>query len=174
VKKGTGTRVILSLGTNLGDLRGNLVAMKRRVSRILEAPVRYSRFMESEPVGVQDDQQWYFNQLVSGTFHGSARDLLEKCREIEDALGRTRPHHWAARTADVDILVFGDQLIQEPDLVIPHAQIPNRRFCLEGLMDIAPEMVIAGTGRTVSQMFGDMPEALKGQTLNFIEGPEEP
>jgi 2-amino-4-hydroxy-6-hydroxymethyldihydropteridine diphosphokinase len=160
--------VVLSLGSNLGDRAENMAHMRRRVTETLVLPVRFSRLMETEPVGVEPGQQWFLNQLATGGFAGSPRELLEACHEIENELGRTRTRKWAPRTADVDILLMGGERSDESDLVIPHPQLTKRRFCLEGLVEIAPGFVVPREGRTAVELHGLMGDDVKRQAVTYL------
>lgn len=141
--------------------------MQRSVSSFLSQPVRMSDVMETEPVGVNEPQPWYLNRIISGFFSGTAAQLLQKCFEIESDLGRTRLTVKASRTADVDILLFGNLVIRSNSLTIPHPEIVNRRFCLEGLKQIEADWVIPGGSRTVEELCGEMSSAVKGQGVRF-------
>ena len=165
------TVAILSLGTNLGDRFRYMRDMTEGVSRILAQPVHISRLMETEPVGVPEPRQRYLNRLVRGEFGAGAPQLLAACRRIESELGRQRPSRWAPRSADVDILLFGDQRIARPDLEIPHPRMLQRRFCIEGLVDVAADMTIPGTEQTPRQVIENMPEEVRRQQVAFIDKP---
>lgn len=160
--------VFLSLGSNVGDRRRNMWQMRNRVSRFLDKPVKVSRLMETEPVGVRTRQPWYLNCVMSGRYAGTAEELLEQCRAIENDLGRTREARFAPRTADIDVLMFDGVRIRRNNLVLPHPRMLRRRFCLEGLRDIAPRTTIPGAGRTCSQMLERMTAKVKAQKMNFV------
>src|SRR5437763_1788334 len=113
------TIVFLCLGSNKGDKRRNIRTMKAEVLRFLSEPVKVSRLMKTEPVGVTGKQPWYLNCVISGKFSGSPKELLEQCGRLERNLGRTRDVRFAPRTADVDILMFGGALIRGRTLSIP-------------------------------------------------------
>lgn len=167
----TVTVAVLSLGTNLGDRFRNMRDMTEGVKRFLSQPVLMSRLMETEPVGVGEAQQEYLNRLVRGEFMGSAHELLSVCQRVEGEMGRKRPFRWAPRTADIDILLFGSECIAEPDLQIPHPRMLQRRFCVEGLIDVAPDMSIPGTGQTPRRLFERMPEEVRRQEVAFVNEP---
>jgi len=166
------TRVVLSIGSNLGDRESHIEAMERGL-RLILVDARVSELMETEPVGVDGPQPVYLNRIVVGYYSGGARQLLEACHTIEARLGRTRGKPKEARTADVDILLFGDCEFCEdtpPDtLVIPHPQILNRRFCLEGLARIDPRIVVPGLGggRTAGELLKNMSATVAAQNVSF-------
>ncbi|MFH1277701.1 MAG: 2-amino-4-hydroxy-6-hydroxymethyldihydropteridine diphosphokinase [Candidatus Eisenbacteria bacterium] len=147
------TRVHLGIGSNLGDRLEHL----RRALRALETgPFRAERVspvFETAPVGPVPDQPRFLNCVARGTFEGGARDLLELIRRVETELGRAREVPKGPRTIDVDILYFGEERIDEPpDLVIPHPEIPNRRFVLRPLAEIDPDLVHPGIGKTQAEL----------------------
>jgi 2-amino-4-hydroxy-6-hydroxymethyldihydropteridine diphosphokinase len=167
------TRVVLSIGGNLGDREAHIEAMERGL-RLILADARVSELMETEPVGVDGPQPPYLNRIVAGYYSGGARQLLEACHAIEARLGRTREKPRGARTADVDILLFGGLEICEgtppKTLVIPHPQILNRRFCLEGLARIDPNVVVPGLGggRTAGELLKNITTEVAAQNVFFV------
>ena len=167
------TRVALSIGGNLGDREAHIEAMERGL-RLILVDARVSELMETEPVGVDGPQPPYLNKIVSGYYSGGARQLLEACHTIEARLGRTREKPKGARTADVDILLFGGLEVREdtpPDaLFIPHPQMLDRRFCLEGLARIDPQIVVPGLGggRTVGELLKNMDTGTAAQNVSFV------
>jgi 2-amino-4-hydroxy-6-hydroxymethyldihydropteridine diphosphokinase len=161
--------VVLCLGTNLGDRVSYMQKMEQALEEVLLPPISKSSLMETGPLGVTADHPWYYNRLVRGRYNGTPRELLKSCQTIEQKLGRTRPEKYAPRTADIDILLFGEQIIYENDLIIPHRHIIDRRFCLEGLRDIAGEWIVPGIKKTVSNLTKDMGEDVGGQEIRVIE-----
>jgi 2-amino-4-hydroxy-6-hydroxymethyldihydropteridine diphosphokinase len=159
--------VFLSLGSNAGQRNRNMEEMLRQVALIMTS-VKRSRLMETEPVEVDEKQPWYLNCIVSGEYHGSAPELLNKCLAIENRLGRIREYRHCPRTADIDILLFGDMAAHEKDLRIPHPGLFNRRFCLEGVREIAPGFILPGKGVSVSAYYETLDESVKRQKINFI------
>jgi len=159
--------VVLCLGCNLGDCHDTIRRMFARLKSFLGPPIKASRLMKTEPVGVAEEQPWYLNLIITGEFTGTARDLLSECQLIEAEHGRVREGGKKPRTADIDVLLFGDEIINDADLIVPHPEIINRRFCLEGLRDIDPALKIPRTGRTVRELHAAMPEKLKMQKIGF-------
>jgi 2-amino-4-hydroxy-6-hydroxymethyldihydropteridine diphosphokinase len=160
--------VFLSLGSNAGKRHRNMEEMVARLTAVLAPPVKISRLMETEPVEVAERQQWYLNRIMSGSFGHSAQDLLHECGRIENALGRVRTHRHSPRTADIDILIFGDAVIHEHALSIPHPGLLGRRFCLEGIREIAPDLTIPGVGVRVGAWYEAASETIKAQKVMFI------
>jgi 2-amino-4-hydroxy-6-hydroxymethyldihydropteridine diphosphokinase len=140
-------RVFLSLGSNLGDRRGYLdQALRHLASAGLIRVVACSRVYETEPWPEQraTRERWYLNCAVEIETDLGPRRLLRLLHEIEEGAGRTRgevaPGEYADRTLDIDILLYGDQVVSEQDLQIPHPFLHERRFVLTPLCDIAPEL----------------------------------
>ncbi len=147
-----GVVAFLCLGSNLGDRAGMLSAALTRLApgggdvRI----VRTSRVYESPPWG-KTDQPAFLNQVVEIETTLSPEMLLARCREVEDVLGRVRRERWGPRTIDVDILLYGDLVIETPDLVVPHADLRRRAFVLVPLAEVAPALRLP-TGETVEDL----------------------
>lgn len=147
----TSTDVVIALGSNLGDREGHLAFAIQRLSRIL-SHLRQSRWYETDPVGVREDQPRYLNGVVVGETALSARDLLNELLAIERSAGRTRPSPMAARTLDLDLILYGNQRIQEAGLAVPHPRFRERLFVLEPLAELAPDLVDPESGKTVSAL----------------------
>lgn len=139
--------------------------MQRSLCSLFSQPVLMSSVMETEPVGVKDVQSWYLNRIISGYFSGSALQLLHHCFEIESSLGRTRLKPKGSRTADIDILLFGNVVIRSNKLTVPHPEITNRRFCLEGLRQIGADWIVPGMNRTVEELHGEMGSVVRNQKV---------
>jgi 2-amino-4-hydroxy-6-hydroxymethyldihydropteridine diphosphokinase len=144
-------RAFLGLGANLGDRRAAL----RRAVAALEANgdvVAVSPLYETDPVGGPDDQGPYLNLVVELATTDSPRQLLERCQALEEAAHRVRTVRFGPRTLDADVLLVGDLEVDEPDLAVPHPRMWERRFVLQPLADLAPDLVsperrIASGGR---------------------------
>lgn len=160
--------VSLSIGTNVGDREYYIREMEYALSELLIVPIRQSRLMETEPIGVIGEQKWYLNRIISGKFIGTPRELLECTQSIENRLGRVEKYNRSPRTADIDILLFNSQEIYEEGLVIPHPAITTRRFCIEGLFEISPQQKLAGTNMTIADIFGRMDKLMRNQRVNFL------
>ena len=129
------TVVYLGLGSNLGTRARNLSAARRRLRQKKVRILRQSRVMETEPWGVTD-QPRFLNQVVEAEWKGTPRGLLRAVKSVEREGGRKRTRRWGPRVIDVDILLFGDEKVREPDLVIPHPRIHEREFVLEPLAEL--------------------------------------
>jgi 2-amino-4-hydroxy-6-hydroxymethyldihydropteridine diphosphokinase len=113
----------------------NLSAARRRLREKGFRILRQSRVIETEPWGVAD-QPSFLNQVVEGEWLGTPRQLLRAAKEVEKEGGRKATRRWGPRVIDVDILMFGDQRISRPDLVIPHPRIADRPFVLQSLAEL--------------------------------------
>jgi 2-amino-4-hydroxy-6-hydroxymethyldihydropteridine diphosphokinase len=126
-------RAYLGLGSNLGDRRAHL----RAAVAALPDVVAVSAVYETEPVGGPADQPPYLNLVVALETDLSPRDLLEIANRLEEAAARVRTEPNGPRTLDVDVLLVGDLTVREPDLVVPHPRMWQRRFVLAPLADLA-------------------------------------
>lgn len=129
------TRVYLGLGSNVGTRDRNLSAARRRLRQKGVRILRQSHVIETAPWGVTD-QPLFLNQVVEGDWDGTPRQLLRAAKQVEREGGRVRTRRWGPRVIDVDILYFGDQRVDEPDLVIPHPRIAEREFVLQSLDEL--------------------------------------
>jgi 2-amino-4-hydroxy-6-hydroxymethyldihydropteridine diphosphokinase len=144
--------VFIALGSNLGDrlehLRTGILMLKAH--RNIDV-LQKSRVFETEPFGVTSTQGAYLNAAAELETKLSASDLLHVMLEIERSRGRERFERWGARTLDLDILIYGQEINAEPELQIPHPRMLERAFVLLPLADIAPNLEIPGTGFKVCQ-----------------------
>jgi len=146
------TRVAIALGSNVGDresyLRDALARLKPHAHDLA-----VSRFFDTTPVDMAAGQPRVLNAAATFTTALTARELLERMLAIEQELGRTRPHPGASRTVDLDLILFGNAVIDEPPtLVVPHPRFRERTFVLEPLADVAPDWRDPVTGLTVAAL----------------------
>jgi 2-amino-4-hydroxy-6-hydroxymethyldihydropteridine diphosphokinase len=155
------SRTFLSLGSNLGD---RLAYLRRAVEALGRGPrmelVAASKVYETAPVEVEDEQPDYLNCVVELECGVAAIELLRYCQGVEAALGRERKGQKAPRTVDIDVLLFGEEVIEEPGFEVPHRGVV-RAFNLRGLADVDPDLHIPGRGR--------VGELLAGADLGGIE-----
>jgi 2-amino-4-hydroxy-6-hydroxymethyldihydropteridine diphosphokinase len=142
--------VAIALGSNLGDRHSHLQFAEHRLREFLEGLI-VAPPIETEPVGV-GPQPRFLNTAVVGATTLSARTLLDQLLAIERKRGRQRPHPGAARTLDLDLILYGDAVISEPGLEVPHPRFRERRFVLEPLASIAPDLVDPVTGSTIAEL----------------------
>ena len=146
--------VAIALGSNLGDrermLREGVAALNEHLRHL-----RASTFHETNPVGV-GNQSRFLNAAATGDATLSARDLLCALHDIERRFGRERPYPGAPRTLDLDLILYGDLIVNEPDLVVPHPRFRDRAFVLAPLAEIAADWKDPGTGRTVTELLASL------------------
>jgi 2-amino-4-hydroxy-6-hydroxymethyldihydropteridine diphosphokinase len=133
------TRAFLGLGSNLGDRW----AVLREAVASLEDAVATSPVYETDPIG-GPEQGAFLNLVVELDTSLEGRGLLELCRRLETAAGRVREVRWGPRSLDVDVLWVDGEIVDEPDLQVPHPRMWERRFVLAPLADLAPELVPPG------------------------------
>ncbi len=145
------TRVAVALGSNLGDREGYLHSAVGALAPSIHH-LRVSTFHDTAPVGV-GPQPVFLNAAAVGETSLSARALLDTLLGVERDLGRERPFPGAARTLDLDLILYGDAVIDDgPSLIVPHPRFRERRFVLEPLSEIAPDWRDPVTGRTVEEL----------------------
>ena len=141
------TRAYVGLGANLGDREATI----RAAVAALPGVVAVSELRETDPVGVAD-QPCFLNGVAALETELSARELLDALLEIEHQLGRERRERWGPRTIDLDLLLYGEERVDEPGLTVPHPRLHERRFALEPLAELAPDALIPGRGRVVDAL----------------------
>jgi len=153
--------VFLALGSNLGDRRA---ALADGVAALDAAGVTVdtrSSVYETEPVGVED-QPWFLNQVVRGLTQRAPLGLLTACKEIEKRMGRNCAGvRFGPRTLDIDILLYGDRVIAEEELEIPHPRMRERRFVLIPLVEIAPRLTDPRDGEAYARILERLDEGRK-------------
>jgi len=141
----------IALGSNLGDRRAHLDYAVRRLSEFLR-DLRVSSYIDTEPVGLPPAAPPFLNAAAVGETTLSPRALLDALLDIERARGRERPFVNAPRTLDLDLVLFGDAVVEEPGLTVPHPRFRGRRFVLEPLAEIAPGLVDPVSGRSIADL----------------------
>jgi 2-amino-4-hydroxy-6-hydroxymethyldihydropteridine diphosphokinase len=145
----------LSLGSNIGERGLNLREAVRRLAAAGRI-VAVSAFYETEPVEFTE-QSWFLNCVVAIETSQSTFDLMKMVLEIEREMGRVRDKKKGPRTIDIDILLFGDSIIDSPELTIPHPAMHQRRFVLEPLSEIAPGARHPVLKKTISELLKELP-----------------
>jgi 2-amino-4-hydroxy-6-hydroxymethyldihydropteridine diphosphokinase len=141
----------VALGSNLGDRRAHLEYGASSL-RALLAGARLSRFFETVPVAVSARQPLFLNAAVVGDTTLPPERLLDALLEIEKERGRERPFPGAPRTLDLDLVLYGDEVIDGPALSVPHPRFRERLFVLEPLAEVAPDLRDPVTGKTIQQL----------------------
>jgi 2-amino-4-hydroxy-6-hydroxymethyldihydropteridine diphosphokinase len=144
-------RVALALGSNLGDRRAHLDFAVARLADFIN-DLRVSSYLDTAPVDVGAEQPDFLNAAATGSTALPPRELLAALLAVEAERGRDRPFRHAPRTLDLDLVLFGDRIIDEPGLIVPHPRFRDRAFVLEPLAQIAHDLVDPVTGRTVGDL----------------------
>jgi 2-amino-4-hydroxy-6-hydroxymethyldihydropteridine diphosphokinase len=153
MKKAPGAvfRVAISLGSNLGDRRAHLdYAIDALQLDLADGVV--SSFLETQPAGVGPEHGVYLNAAMVGRTELPARLLMDRLLEIEEERGRVRPYPMAPRTLDADLVLYGDRIIEEDGLSVPHPRFREREFVLRPLAEIAPDMIDPVTGKSILEL----------------------
>jgi len=146
------TRAAIALGSNLGDRRAAIAFAADRLAPHLSSPI-LSDLIETEPEGEGlESQPLYLNAALVGETTLSARELLDLLLQIEAEHGRIRPFRGAPRTLDLDLILFGDTIANQPGLEVPHPRFRERFFVLGPLAEIAPDMRDPVTGMKVTEL----------------------
>ena len=155
----------LSLGSNVGDRASNL---KSAISQLCaEGTLRkVSGFYETQPVDVTN-QPWFLNCVVALETGKTPRQLLDLALQIERGMGRTRLSDKGPRNIDIDIVLYGDEVISEAGLNIPHPAMAERRFVLQPLVEVAPEAWNPILRKTAWELLSALPE---GQDVRRVDG----
>ncbi|MFC2099414.1 2-amino-4-hydroxy-6-hydroxymethyldihydropteridine diphosphokinase [Candidatus Bipolaricaulota bacterium] len=152
--------VYLGLGSNLGSREEQIT---KGIGRLESQGVnidRRSSLYETEPVGVED-QPWFLNQVIRGRTELPPSDLLAACKRIERELGRTDAIRFGPRNLDIDILLYGDTVIDENELEVPHKRMEERRFVLIPLLEIAPDLRDPRSGASYADILNRLDEGKK-------------
>ncbi len=144
-------QVFIGIGTNLGDREKNCVSALRRVENFAKI-IRVSALYKTEPVGVEGEQPFFINAVALVENCPPPEQLMWKLQDVEKEIGRTEKGNNKPRVMDLDILLYGDTVIDSSKLKIPHVLLCSRRFILEPLCQIAPDVRHPVSGKTVREI----------------------
>lgn len=151
--------VFVLLGSNLGDrltfLQKATLLIEKEAGKIVKSSAVY----RTESWGNTDLPE-YLNQVLQIRSELPAQELLSRFQGIENQLERKREEKWGSRTIDIDILFYGEEQINTPNLVVPHPLLQERRFVLEPLMKIAPGLIHPVLGKTIRQLYAELNDTL--------------
>ncbi|QEC74983.1 2-amino-4-hydroxy-6-hydroxymethyldihydropteridine diphosphokinase [Mucilaginibacter ginsenosidivorax] len=147
--------VFLLLGSNLGDRKLLLNEAIERIEADVAPVLQASSVYETQSWGKTDAPD-YLNQVLMLQTGLTAREVLRRILAIELLMGRRREEKWGSRTIDIDILFYGDAIIDEPDLKIPHPEMHKRRFTLEPLAELAPEFEHPGIKKNILRLKSEL------------------
>lgn len=149
-------KVFLAIGSNLGEREKTI---EFAINKLAENPAiiikKKSSLLETKPYG-NTAQPDFLNGIIEIETSLTPRNLLKYLMQIETLLGRTRKEHWGARTIDLDIIFYSNLVLQENDLTIPHADMQNRSFVLEPLLELAPDFIHPILQKTVIDLYNDL------------------
>jgi len=150
--------VLLALGSNLGDRLELLRQARTMIEKHPGISVQgVSPVYETAPVGGPDDQPPFLNTAMEVGTTLPPEELLAWCRKVEESCGRIRGERWGPRSIDIDILFYGNLVIRQPELTVPHPRLHERRFVLIPLNELAPDFVHPVFGRTCRELLENLP-----------------
>jgi 2-amino-4-hydroxy-6-hydroxymethyldihydropteridine diphosphokinase len=155
-------RTAVALGSNLGDRLRNLRAARQQISGLtdIQPPVLSSAIYETDPVDCEPEAPKFLNAVVEFGYNGDPVQLLKKLKSVEDALGRPREHaRNVSRKIDIDLLYIGDTRINDRELELPHPRMHLRKFVLQPLADIRPELILPRQVKTVRELLAQLDDA---------------
>ena len=163
-------RTAVGLGSNLGDRLDNLRAARKAILGLsnVKPPILSSAIYKTDPVDCEPGADKFFNAVVEFEYEGDPTSLLDQLIGIERTLGRQRgdPKNFS-RTIDVDMLYCGDRNIENERLQLPHPRMHLRKFVLQPLADIRPDLVLPGQTQTVDELLAKLKES--GEIVRFMD-----
>ncbi|HEV8618653.1 MAG TPA: 2-amino-4-hydroxy-6-hydroxymethyldihydropteridine diphosphokinase [Candidatus Udaeobacter sp.] len=152
-------RTAVALGSNLGDRLDNLRVARQQICDLtdVQPPVLSSAIYETDPVDCEPAAPKFLNAVVEFGYDGDPLQLLEKLKSVEGALGRPREHaRNVSRKIDIDLLYIGDTRINDRELELPHPRMYLRKFVLQPLADIRPELILPRQAKTVRELLAQL------------------
>lgn len=161
-------RVFLSLGSNLGDKRKNIQLVKGEIELKIGKIINNGGLYETEPWGFESEH-WFLNTVIEIETDLNALEVLDKCLCIEKGMGRIRNSSkgvYIARVIDIDLLFYDNDIINLPELIVPHPHIQNRNFVLYPLADISETYVHPKLNKSIMELVKDCPDNTQIKKLN--------
>ena len=155
-------RTAVALGSNLGDRLDNLRAARQQICDLLgiAPPIVASAIHETDPVDCEPGAPKFLNAVLEFGYDGDPRDLLKKLKIVEGALGRPGEHaRNLSRRIDIDLLYIGDKKINDSELELPHPRMHLRKFVLQPLADIRPELILPRQAKTVRELLAQLDDS---------------
>ena len=152
--------IFLITGGNIGDRKKNLETAATLINEEIGKIIQSSKIYETDAWGITN-QPAFYNQIHIVESKFSAKEILNKILNIEEKMGRVRTIKNAARIIDIDILFFNDDIINEPNLIVPHPQILDRRFVLKPLNELVPEMIHPVFKKNIHELLEECKDELR-------------
>ena len=160
-------RAFIGVGSNMGDRAGNCLEAFRRLGRLPETVLAgHSELYLTQPQG-KEDQEWFVNGVALLETGLTAGELLDRLMDVEQAMGRVRNERWGPRVVDLDILLYGNGVIREPGLTVPHPRMHERRFVLVPMVQMAPDLAHPVLGLSMRELLGQLPD--EGQRVSLLK-----
>ena len=161
-------RTGVALGSNLGDRLANMRAAREAIGCLpgVQAPILASSIYETEPVDCEPGASKFLNAVVEFEYVGGPAALLEELIRIEESLGREQDHaRNVSRRIDLDLLYLGDVMLEGDELELPHPRIPLRRFVLQPLVEIHPDLILPNQRASVRELLAQLRDS--GKVVRF-------
>ena len=155
-------RAFIGIGSNLGDRKANFLEAVERIQKLPATRiVKQSSLYESEPHG--DAKTWFVNAVIDIETEAGPEELLKRLKAIETTMGRKRVRgkRWGSRVIDLDILFYNNAIIDKRNLKIPHPEVPNRKFVLAPLSELAPQFIHPKLSATVTELLTGVKDTKK-------------
>jgi 2-amino-4-hydroxy-6-hydroxymethyldihydropteridine diphosphokinase len=163
-------RTAVGLGSNLGDRLGNLRAARKAILGLstVKPPILWSPIYETDPVDCERGAEKFLNAVVEFNCEDDPANLLGQLSRIEEGLGRRCDHvKNVSRTIDIDLLYCGERKIDDERMQLPHPRMHLRKFVLQPLVDIRPDLILRGQKKTVSKLLQELGKS--GDVIRFAE-----